>query len=155
MANVTLVSSTVELGVRRAAATNDHRPLSYQSPYVVNLALDYGNERSKTDFRVLYNVSGPRITAVGSNHVEDVYEFPRHQVDASVAQKLGKHFELKLQGQNLLGASVVYAFRNTQAFKEETPPGGGTPSYRSLGPNPVVRSYDPGTIVSLTGTYTY
>lgn len=155
MANVTLVRSEVELGFRRAAATNDHRPLSYQSPYVINLALDYGNERSKTDFRVLYNVSGPRITAVGSNGVPDVYELPRHQVDASVAQKLGKHFELKLQGQNLLGASIVYAFRDVQVFKQLSAAEGGAPSYRSLGPSPVVRSYDPGTAVSLTGTFTY
>jgi hypothetical protein len=155
MANVTLVRSEVELGFRRAAATNDHRPLSFQSPYVINLALDYGNERSKTDFRVLYNVSGPRITAVGSNGVQDVYELPRHQIDASVAQKLGKHFELKLQGQNLLGASVVYAFRDAQVFKQLSEAGGGAPSYRSLGANPVVRSYDPGTTASLTGTFTY
>jgi hypothetical protein len=155
MANVTLVRSEVELGFRRAAATNDNRPLSYQSPYVVNLALDYGNDRSKTDFRVLYNVSGPRITAVGSSGVQDVYELPRHQVDASVAQKLGKHFELKLQGQNLLGASIVYAFRNVQVFKEVPAAGGGPASYRSLGATPVVRRYDPGTGVSLTGTFTY
>lgn len=154
LGNLTLVRSQVELGNRRGVATTDHRPLSYQSPYVVNFALDYGNESTGTNIRALYNVYGPRITTTGANELPDIYELPRHQVDLSAAQKLGKHFEVKLVGQNILGAPVVFAYRNLLAFKEK-PQTDGPTRYESLGRNPVLRSYDPGTIVTLTGTYTY
>jgi len=154
LGNLTWVRSQVELGTRRAAATNDHRPLSYQSPYVLNFSLDYGNDESKTNVRALYNVYGPRITAVGSNGLPDVYELPRHQVDLSAAQKIAKHFELKLVAQNILSAPVVFAYRDVLAFKE-VPQADGPTRYESLGRNPVLRRYDPGTTVTLTGTYTY
>jgi TonB-dependent receptor len=154
IANLTLVYSRVDLGAKHGAATTDHRPLSYQSPYVVNLALDYDNDRSKTSFRVLYNVSGARIVAVGADGIPDTYQQPRHLLDASIAQKLGKHFEVKFLATNILGSPFVLALKDTQAFKASPVPGGGT-RYESLGNNPVVRSWDPGTTFSLNATYNY
>lgn len=154
IANLTLVYSAVELGDRRATATNANRPLSYQSPYVINFALDYGNDGTRTDVRALYNVYGPRITVVGANRLPDIYEQPRHQIDLSAAQKLGKRFELKLQAQNVLNSPVVFAYRNRPAYRLENQPDGGM-IFRSLGRAPNTRRYNPGVTVGLSATYTY
>lgn len=154
IANLTLVYSKVDLGDQKANATNASRPLSYQSPYVINLALDYGNDKSGTDVRLLYNVYGPRITVVGAYKLPDTYELPRHQVDASASQKFTKHFEIKLQAQNVLSAPVVFAYRNRPAYRKETTADGGE-IYHSLGRQPITRRYNPGATFTLSATYSY
>lgn len=152
--NVTLVQSEVQLGYRGAASTNKNRALAYQSPYVVNLALDYDNEKSQTEIRVLYNVLGPRIVASGADGLPDIYERPRHQVDLSVAQKLSKHFELKAQALNILHAPVVFAYRGVQSFKPRVSPEQFA-YFESMGRDAVVSRYNPGSTFVLTASYNY
>jgi hypothetical protein len=154
IANLTLVKSEIDLGTRRAVATNANRPLSYQSPYVVNIALDYSNDASKTDLRALYNVYGPRITVVGANDLPDIYELPRHQLDLTVAQKIEKHFEIKLQAQNVLAAPIVFAYRGQPAYRR-VDRADGSVLFDSLGRNPVTRRYNPGASFTLSASYTY
>ena len=87
--------------------------MANQSPYVVNLSLDYSNFSHGFDARLLYNVFGPRITLVGSNTLPDIYEMPRNSLDFSLAKKIVKHLEAKLQILNILNAPVVFAYRDT------------------------------------------
>jgi TonB-dependent receptor len=150
LANFTLVYSNVHFGARKAAATTDDRPLAYQSPYVVNVSLDYSNLAHGVDARLLYNVYGPRITAVGSNSLPDEYEMPRHSLDLSASKKFAQHLELKLQAQNILAAPVVFAYRNQQGFKPV-----GPLQFESLGRQPATRTWNPGTTFTATATYTY
>ena len=149
LGNLTLVQSTVTLGNRKASATNDRRPLAFQSPYVVNLAVDYTNQAHGVDLRVLYNVYGPRITIVGSNSLPDTYEMPRHSLDLSASKKFAEHLELKLQAQNILAAPVVFGYRGQQGYRQD-----GT-RYQSLGRQPQTRSYNTGVTLAATATYTY
>jgi len=153
LANLTLVQSEVSLGGRRGGATTDKRPLAYQSPYVVNLAVDYSSQKQGLDVRLLYNVFGPRITLVGANTLPDTYEMPRHSLDLSAAKKVTKNIELKLQVLNILAAPVVFAYRNQQAFRETSD--GGVQRYESLGRTPEARRYQPGTTFAATATYSY
>ncbi|HVJ90397.1 MAG TPA: TonB-dependent receptor, partial [Labilithrix sp.] len=68
LANLTVVHSRVDLDTSQVGIqTSSSRPLAGQSPYVVNCALDWNHEASKTRARVLYNVGGERIAQVGSN----------------------------------------------------------------------------------------
>jgi len=152
--NLTLVKSQVELGDTKANATNANRPLSYQSPYVVNFSLDYENEKSGTDMRVLYNVFGPRITVVGANNLPDTYERPRHQIDVSAAQKFAKRLQVKVQAQNLLSQPIVFGYRDRPAYRLVTN-ADGSKTYQSLGRNPAVSRYNPGALLTLSLTYTY
>ncbi|AKT39685.1 TonB-dependent receptor [Chondromyces crocatus] len=109
IANLTLVSSRVELDTERLGIqTNAIRPLAGQSPYVVNVGLDYAGMETGTRARVLYNVFGPRIAQVGSNRLPDVYEEPRHQLDVTFAQQIGKQVDLKLTVENLLDWPVLF-----------------------------------------------
>lgn len=107
LGNLTLVSSRVELDDAQAGdQTNQERPLAGQSPFVINAGLDYNGEATGTRARLLYNVFGPRIAQVGSNGLPDVYERSRHLVDVTVAQRIGKRFDLKLAAENILNSPV-------------------------------------------------
>jgi outer membrane receptor protein involved in Fe transport len=154
IANFTLVKSQVDLGDSQLNATNAKRPLSYQSPYVVNLALDYEYAPAKVDIRVLYNVYGPRITVVGSNDLPDTYELPRHQLDVAASKTFGKSFQVKLLAQNLLAAPIVFAYRDADAYRLVNRADGSS-VYQSLGRTPSVKRYDPGMLFTLNATYTY
>jgi hypothetical protein len=144
LANLTLVHSEVELD-RVGINTNPERPLSNQSPYVLNLALDYSRQESRTQARILYNVSGPRIAFVGANGLQDIYEQPRHLIDLTVAQGLGEHFELKGAVSNLLFAAV----RFTQEGPD--PDGAGSAKAKEY----VTNEYQPGATFSLSASYTH
>lgn len=109
LGNVTVVHSRVDLDTSQIGIqTSQSRPLAGQSPFVVNVALDWNREKSKSRARILYNVSGARIAQVGSNGLPDVYEQPRHLVDVSFAQGLGDHWDLKATIENLLDAPVRF-----------------------------------------------
>jgi hypothetical protein len=149
LGNLTLAYSRVSFGDDRGTATNASRPLSLQSPYIVNVSFDYDNADTGTDLRLLYNVYGPRITTVGASNLPDTYEQPRHVVDLTAAQKLGKHFELKASAQNLLHSAVQLTYRGAQEYVE------GASGIEPGRKDPVVRSYNPGTTVTLTASYTY
>jgi len=76
---------------------------------------------------------------VGLGGLDDVYEQPRSLLDLTVAQKLAKHFELKLTAQNLLQSDVVFS----QGEEVET------------GNQNVTKTYSPGSTFTVTGTYTF
>ncbi len=109
LANLTLVYSRVTLGDQQSGIqTNNERPLAGQSPFVINFGGDYANDKSGTRVRVLYNVFGRRIAQVGSYGLDDIYEQPRHLLDVTVAQRIGKLVDLKLAAENLLLAPVRF-----------------------------------------------
>jgi hypothetical protein len=135
----------------KGIATTDDRPLSNQSPYVINLSLDYSSQQHGLDVRLLYNVLGPRITAVGTNGLPDTYELPRHLLDLSAAKKLAaNHLELKLQVLNILAAPTVFAYRNVQGFRRPD-----AVHFESLGRAPATKQYNNGVTFAGTATYTY
>lgn len=111
LANVTFVHSRVELDPAKGGIqTSSERPLAGQSPVVVNTALDWNHEKTKTRIRLLYNVFGQRISMVGLNGLPDVYEQPRHIVDFSAAQGIGEHVDVKATIENVLNAPVRYTY---------------------------------------------
>jgi outer membrane receptor for ferrienterochelin and colicin len=91
---------------------------------VLNLALDWGLEKTKTKARVSYNVAGRRIDAMGTRSSEtsalpDIYELPRHQVDIAVSQTVTKAIDVKLAVENVLNSP----YRFVQGKDGDTPPG--------------------------------
>lgn len=150
--NLTLAYSRVRIDPEGSLAlTNLSRALVNQAPWVFNVALDYLHEKSDTSARLAYNVVGPRIVRVGSDRLDDIYEHPRHQLDATVQKKLGERLSLKLEGKNLLGSEVLH----TQ--------GCGTKGLFSnswhlscgRGKSAAVSWYTEGVTVALTGGYEY
>jgi hypothetical protein len=108
--NLTVARSQVTLSLDDPSQqpTNRSRALSQQSPWVVNLALDFEREEWDTSARLSWNVAGPRIVEVGFNGIPDTYEQPRHSLDFSVAQRLvDDHLELKCTMTNLVDDAHV------------------------------------------------
>jgi hypothetical protein len=107
VANFTYVHSRIDLDEREIGIqTTNERPLQGQSPYVVNLGLDYKNDDWGTRLRLMYNVLGERIDQVGAAGLPDVYEQPRHLLDLVAEQELDLGFSLKFTAQNLLDQAV-------------------------------------------------
>ncbi|KYG07141.1 TonB-dependent receptor, partial [Sorangium cellulosum] len=141
LGNFTLVTSEVEINPEPeeggvAIQSSATHPLQGQSPFVVNLGLDYSAEATGTSARLLYNVFGARLRTVGKN-MPDEYEQPRHQIDLTVAQRFGEHVELKLAGENLINAPV----RVTQG--------------KESAEDNIVLEYKAGTTVTLSAALTY
>ena len=117
LGNVTIVHSRVDLDTEQTGIqTSSSRPLAGQSPFVVNVALDWNHEKTKTRIRGLYNVFGARISQVGLNGIPDVYEQPRHLVDLSAAQGIGDHLDVKATLENVLNAPVRFTQGEGDSF---------------------------------------
>jgi outer membrane receptor protein involved in Fe transport len=107
--NLTLMSSRARIDPSTGGVqTNNVRPMQNQSPYVLNLALDYQREVSKTRVRLSYNTYGRRIAEVGAQGLPDVYEQPRHIVDLTAMQGIGNHWDVKASIENIGNAPFVF-----------------------------------------------
>mgnify|MGYP000970548982 CR=1 FL=1 len=99
------IHSQVDLGTTQGGQ-DSKRPMMGQSPYVLNAGLYYTDTDHKLQFNVLYNVCGPRLFAVGSIGIPNIYEMPRNVVDVTASKGLGKRIEVKLSVQDLLNQRV-------------------------------------------------
>lgn len=106
---------------------NRSRPMQGQSPYIVNLGLNYANPDTRTDVNVSYNVFGERLSEIGTralnaegkNVYDDTYEKPFHQVDLTITQRIGKHMKVKAGLKNVLDDKTVFKMGDwtTNAYK--------------------------------------
>ena len=120
--NLTLTQSSVsidstELAQIRTADPDAEstRPLQDQSPYVVNAHLSYDNPTSGTSVNVSYNVFGERLNETALFGTPDIYEQPRHVIDVTAKQSLGRGFTLKASADNLLNDPYIFS----HSFKGE------------------------------------
>ncbi len=96
------------------------RPLQGQSPYLINLGLQYDAEKAGFSSTLLFNQIGRRILFVGDKSVSDIWENPRPLLDFQVAQKI-----LKKKGEVRLNVSDIFNKRayfyhdldNTENYK--------------------------------------
>lgn len=99
--NTALIHSRVSLGAR-GVGQSDNRPLQGQSPYIVNVGVNYNDTKKDLQINLLYNVIGRRIIAVGFEAYPDLYEMPRNVVDLTFSKGLGQRWTLKGGIQDLL-----------------------------------------------------
>ena len=99
--NASYIISKVDLGQDSTLSQARTRPLQGQSPYIINLALQYQND-SGLSVNVAYNIFGKRIVYVGNNIFPTVYEMPRHSLDITVTKEIGKRLTLKFGVSDLL-----------------------------------------------------
>ena len=153
LGNLTLAHSKIQLqeDERELIVTNLSRPLVNQAPFVLNLSLDYTNDDLGTSARVLYNLTGPRISEVGSEGLPDVYEHARGVLDLSVQQKLLKALSLRLSLKNILNSAVVF----TQGCNDSGLFGGSWRLSCEADDDAIVRRYTEGTSLALAATYDF
>ena len=139
-ANLTYIYSKVSL----QGSTTTSRPLQGQSPYLVNLGLQYNSKTGGWSGSALYNRIGQRLALVGNLDFPDIYERPRNQLDFQLAKKMfDNRAELKLTWADLLNPAY-YFYENVDSKK-----------MYSAGSDRLFYAYKPGATISLGFTYDF
>jgi hypothetical protein len=99
--------------------TNEERPLYHQSPYLVNTSLHYLTGSGRSSATLLYNLVGERLTQVGTNGFDDIYEATRYTLDATLEHRLMGAVELKLSATNLSNTAIVYELGDDETLRYE------------------------------------
>jgi len=129
-ANISYMYTNVKLP-QGGAYTNKERSLQGASPILANADLTYSprfGEDRQLNLALLYNLQGSRIHAVGVSGLGDVRQQTLHTLNFSAGYSLNKHFNLKLQVNDLLNRDVI--------FKQDVP---------TTGQEMVVERYHKGT----------
>lgn len=105
-ANYAIIDSLVDLEGSEGSETSSERPLQGQSPYLLNIGLEYQKKNWGLDSSLVYNVAGRRISAVGDSGAPDTYEEPFHQLDWTLRKKISKSATLGLKIRNILDSSL-------------------------------------------------
>ncbi len=107
LSNLTYINSEIELSAQnKGTQTSSSRPLQGQSPYVINMQLQYDRPQWGLTTTLLYNVIGKRITEVGTNSIPDTYEQPFEQLDFVATKRIGDRWTMSLRARNLLNPEV-------------------------------------------------
>ena len=113
--NLTLVHSEVDIPKDEMVYlkdidpdANSKRPMHGQSPYLINLDLDYKSSGTGTTVSVFYNRFGERFAFNATNGTPDVYEQPRNIIDLLITQKFLAGSVLKFSIKNLLADDVLF-----------------------------------------------
>jgi CarboxypepD_reg-like domain/TonB-dependent Receptor Plug Domain len=119
--NASYIYSKVDFG---NSQSEQSRPLQGQSPYVINTALFYQNDKWGISSALMYNVIGSRILVAaqlnqGTVVEPSIVELPRNVLDYTISKKLGKKLELKFGIKDILAQD-----NHTQQTFEYTTPNG-------------------------------
>jgi TonB-dependent receptor len=107
LSNLTYINSEIELSEEnRGTQTSSSRPLQGQSPYVINMQLQYDRPQWGLSTTLLYNVVGKRITEVGTNSIPDTYEQPFEQLDLVATKRINDNWTVSLRARNLLNPEI-------------------------------------------------
>ena len=125
--NFTLVSSEVkitgdELSLMRMIdpEAKDTRTMAGQSPFLLNVNLGFASDKSGTRADLLYNVFGRRFYYNSPGGTPDVYEKPRHSVDATFSQNLWHGVSFSLAAKNILNSEFHAVYLQTGTNDEIT-----------------------------------
>jgi TonB-dependent receptor len=121
--NFSLIYSKVDIDKDELANINVYEPgasstrqFQGQSPYIVNVYLDYENSNLGLTSSLFYNVYGKRLAAVGSLGTPDVFEEPTNLLNFTATKTLVENLLLKIKVENILNA----ANNKIQEFKGKT-----------------------------------
>jgi TonB-dependent receptor len=116
--NYSRIASDVRIGdIPGVILTSKERPLQGQAGYIFNCVAEFTHPRWGSDWRVLYNLVGPRISEVGATLQPDVYEQPNHFLDLSFGQRFKRweRIQLRISAQNLLDRPITH-LQGSQVF---------------------------------------
>jgi len=109
---------SVELEAIKATdpIAKDNRPMSGQSPYIVNVFLGYENNVINFSANLVYNVTGPKIVINVKGGTPDIYEQPLHSLNFIANKSIGENFILRFKATNILNS--IYKQTYTYNSKE-------------------------------------
>jgi hypothetical protein len=108
--NLSLIKSELQFFPGSQAKTN--RPLQGQSPYIINVRLQYENVDNGWSWNLALNTVGRRIAFVGvdpqfGNTRQDIYEAPRTVIDMQIGKTIND-FNIKLTLGDLLHNDLIF-----------------------------------------------
>ena len=81
---------------RSGEVVSRKRELQGQSPYLVNLGLNYNSINNNFEGSLNYNVQGKTLQIVGVNYVPDIFTEPFNSLNLNFNYKFGRTGNLKL-----------------------------------------------------------
>ncbi len=120
---------SVELTSIRATdpSASSTRPLSEQSPFIVNAFLGYNNQDIGFDLSLVYNVSGPKIIINVKGGTPDIFAQPFNSLNLIANKTIGKEkqFTIGLKIKNLLNSTYTesYTFKDQEYIYRQFKPG--------------------------------
>ena len=95
---------SLELVSIRATDPNakDTKPMSGQSPYIVNASIGYQNTEIGLDINAVYNAAGPKLIINVKGGTPDIYQQPYNSLNFVAFKTLSKYFILSFKAINLL-----------------------------------------------------
>jgi outer membrane receptor protein involved in Fe transport len=118
--NTSLMKTDVKVNFGNTSLENKpSRELQGASEWIINSDLKYDfkfNEVMKNSISLVYGVFGPRIFAVGSAGMDNIYEKPFHKLDFVWSSKLTKNLDAKLAIDNLLNPLYKMELGNENRF---------------------------------------
>lgn len=108
-ANTAIIKSVVDVSSISSINTDSSIPLQGQSPFVINVGLQYLNKENGWVFSSNLNRVGNRIAIAGNEFNPALWEKGRTIIDFQVAKNLMKNkIELKLNIQNILAQDQIF-----------------------------------------------
>lgn len=143
--NFSLIQSSLEMGddelearrlsLRDGEKLEDTRELQGQSPYLINVGLNYGNEDNGWQTGLFYNVQGETLEVVGTGDVPDVYTMPFNSLNFTLSKSFGKNLSSNINFgiKNILNDDIESHYQSYKAedevFTKLTPGRGFTLGY--------------------------
>lgn len=105
--NTSLIKSEINTE-KQGFARDSVRIMQGQSPYIVNLGLNYQNKETNLSVGLNYNRIGKRIAYVGTPTNPHTWELPRNSLDLTIEKSLGKRISLKAGVKDILNDKVRF-----------------------------------------------
>jgi TonB-dependent receptor len=104
--NTSIIKS--EINTELAFAREKTRIMQGQSPYIVNLGINYSGENNGLIVNLSYNQIGKRIAYVGTPNNPHTWELPRNSLDFTVQKNFGEHFSAKVGVKDIINDPVRF-----------------------------------------------
>lgn len=114
--NLTLQDSELVAGDQADAPTNEVRPMSGASEYVVNATLGFDSPDGMHAATLVYNVFGDRLYAAGRNGTPDNYEKPFHSLDLTYSWYPTDAASIQFKLKNLLDSKLTIEQEEVEIF---------------------------------------
>jgi TonB-dependent receptor len=96
-------------GINGITTNGESRPMQGQSPYLLNVSIQYDVEKYGLNTTLLFNQIGRRIAFVGGDNNPAIWENPRPVLDFQIAKKvLHTRGEVKLNIADILNQQAIF-----------------------------------------------
>jgi outer membrane receptor for ferrienterochelin and colicin len=92
------------------------RPMSGQSPYILNALIAYHNKNLGFDANLVYNISGPKIIINVKGATPDIYEQAVNSLNLTANKRIGTNWIISAKAKNILNPvhKQTYSYKGNE-----------------------------------------